>query len=143
MTCLRVSTRALVQTALLGALALFWSGCGEEFHEPWRDQALASGKTVKVKSLQIAWGVEHDEPRSPQKDCFVLQFVYAAPDAGDDAHAREAKEVFELIRPVSEQWGFTSAELMAYSTTEPDRHYDLFFFQRDADGKWASKLDRH
>jgi len=114
-----------------------------EFHEPWRDQALPSGKTVKVKSLQIAWGVEHDEPRKPQHDCFVLQFVYSAPDGGDEAHAQEAKEVFELIRPVSEQWGFTNAELMAYSTLEPDRHYDLFFFQRGSDGQWSSTLDRH
>jgi hypothetical protein len=58
-------------------------------------------------------------------------------------HPREAKEVFELIRPVSEQWGFTSAELMAYATIELDRHYDLFLFERASDGKWSSKLERH
>ena len=128
-----------------GALVFAWSGCGGEgdFHEPWREQKLSSGQTVKVKSLQIAWGVEHDEPRKPERDCFVLQFVSAAPAAGDEAHAQEAREVFELIRPVSEQWGFTSAELMAYATVEPDRHYDLFFFERGADGKWTSKLERH
>src|SRR6185369_7280874 len=123
-----------VRLAAICLVAVMWSGCGE-FHEPWREQKLSSGRSVKIKSLQIAWGAEHDEPRSPERDCFVLQFVYIAPEAGDDAHEREAKEVFELIRPVSEQWGFTNAELMAYSTVEPDRHYDLFFFQRGSDGK--------
>ena len=128
-----------------GIVAFVWSGCGGDgaFHEPWREQALPSGKTVKVKSLQIAWGVKHDEPRRPERDCFVLQFVYALPEAGAEAHAQEAREVFELIRPISEQWGFTSAELMAYATVEPDRHYDLFFFERSSDGKWSSRLERH
>lgn len=128
-----------------GVMAFAWSGCGGDggFHEPWREQKLPNGGNVKVKSLQIAWGVEHDEPRKPERDCFVLQFVYAAPEAGEEAHAQEAKGVFELIRPISEQWGFASAELMAYATVEPDRHYDLFFFERGADGKWSSRLERH
>jgi hypothetical protein len=132
-----------LRLSLICVIVLVWCGCGGEFHEPWREQKLLSGKSVKVKSLQIAWGVEHDEPRSPEKDCFVLQFVYGAPEADDAAHERESKEVFELIRPISEQWGFASAELMAYSTAEPDRHYDLFLFQRSKEGKWTSKLERH
>jgi hypothetical protein len=127
---------------LFGVAVLSWCGCGQS-REPWREQKLPSGNSVKIKSLQIAWGVEHDEPRRPERDCFVLQFVYRAPGADDDAHDREAKDVFELIRPISELWEFTSAELMAYSSVQPDRHYDLFVFQRGPDGKWSSKLDRH
>jgi hypothetical protein len=132
-----------VRLAVLSFIVLVWYGCGGEFHTPWREQKLPSGKSVKITSLQIAWGVEHDEPRSPDRDCFVLQFVYTAPDANDDAHEQEAKEVFELIRPASELWGFTMGELMAYSTIEPGRHYDLFLFQRSSDGKWSSKLEHH
>lgn len=123
-------------------LVLISAGCGE-FHEPWREQKLSPDKNVKVISLQIAWGTEHDEPRHPERDCFVLQFVYPTPDTSDEAHEREALEVFELIRSVSEQWGFTNAELMAYSSLEHDRHYDLFLFERAPDGKWSHKLDRH
>lgn len=133
----------LLWLVVLGFGVLSSSGCGGDFHEPWREQKLPGGGSVKVKSLQIAWGVEHDEPRKPERDCFVLQFVYNAPNAGDDGHAREAKDVFELIHPISEQWGFSSAELMAYASTEPDRHYDLFFFERTPDGKWSSRLERH
>lgn len=140
---MRCRMRDALWLAAILAMAFAWSGCGGEFHEPWREQALPSGKTVKVKSLQIAWGVEHDEPRAPERDCFVLQFVYAAPGAGDEAHVREAREVFELVRPVSEQWGFASAELMAYASVEPDRHYDLFFFEKTPEGKWSSRLERH
>ncbi len=132
--------RRTFQLVAFCVVAFVWCGCGGEFHEAWRDQTLASGKSVKVKSLQIAWGVEHDEPRHADRDCFVLQFVYGAPQGGDEALAREAKEVFELIRPISEQWGFASAELMAYSTVEASRHYDLYLFQRSADGTWSSKL---
>jgi hypothetical protein len=133
----------LLPLTAVGLAILLWGGCGGDFHELWREQKLPAGGSVKVKSLQIAWGAEHDEPRHAERDCFVLQFVYAAPDAGAEAHEREAKEVFELIRPVSEQWGFTSAELMAYATIELDRHYDLFLFERASDGKWSSKLERH
>src|SRR4051812_17946744 len=99
---MRSSMRRMLQLSAICLVVLMSGGCGAgEFHEPWREQKLPSGKSVKIKSLQIAWGVEHDEPRQPEKDCFVLQFVYAAPEAGDDGHERESKEVFELIRSVS------------------------------------------
>ncbi|HWA08600.1 MAG TPA: hypothetical protein VG838_03950 [Opitutaceae bacterium] len=125
-------------------VALAWSGCFDgEFHDPWREQKLPSGKSVKIKSLQIAWGIEHDEPRSPEKDCFNLMFVYSAPAASAEAHAQEAKEVFELIRPISEQWGFKRAEVMAYFAPEHDVHYDAFSFERSAAGEWSGKFDRH
>lgn len=133
--------KRFLQLFVVGLVVLGWCGCGGEFHEPWREQKLPSGKSVKIKSLQIAWGVEHDEPRHAERDCFVLQFVYAAPEAGDEARARQVEGVFELIRPISEQWGFATAEIMAYSTVEPSRHYDLFVFQRNSDGKWSSKLE--
>ena len=140
---MRSFIKSSVRLATSSLIVLVWYGCGGEFHTPWREQKLPSGKSVNVTSLQIAWGVEHDEPRSPERDCFVLQFVYTGPEADDEAHEQEAKEVFELIRSTSELRGFSNAELMAYSTIEPGRHYDLFLFQRSSDGKWSRKLERH
>src|SRR6266480_748438 len=89
-----------------------------------------SGRSVKVTSCLLVWGAEHDE-RFPSNDCFALEFVYTDPDANDEAHEQEAKEVFELIRPVSEQWGFATATVAAFSTIERGRWYDLFIFERN------------
>lgn len=116
-------------------VALFLLGC-EESHLVWREQRLPSGKQVKVTSLHLAWGAEHDQ-RFPDQDCFALQFVTTQPDAAAKDREREAWEVFELIRPASEQWGFKSATLSAFQTPRRERQYDLFIFKRGEDGKWS------
>jgi hypothetical protein len=124
------ATLCLVTTLLVG--------CGEA-RPLWRDQKLASGKQVKITSVYLAWGAEHDE-RFPNQDCFALQFVSAEPDAASPKREQEAWEVFELIRPVSEQWEFKSASLLGFRTIQRGGDYDLFVFKRADDGNWSLTL---
>jgi hypothetical protein len=120
--------------------ALLSCGCSDE-HKLWREQKLPSSRSVKVTSCLLVWGSEHDE-RIASNDCFALDFVYTSPDANNEAHEQEAKEVFELIRPVSELWGFTTATVTAFPTIERERHYDFFIFERSSDGRWSVKCEK-
>jgi hypothetical protein len=121
--------------AFLAAAFLLLCGCSE-YRTVWREQKLTSGKIVKVTSCHFTWGIEHDV-RTPGNDSFALEFVYTTPDAGDDAREREAKDVFELIRPISEQWAVQTASLAGFPTTTRKGEYDLYFFKRAADGQWS------
>jgi hypothetical protein len=106
-------------------------------HRPiWHDQKLLSGRTVKVTSFNLVWGVEHDE-RDTTKDCFALEYVSGDPQADPRRREAEATEVFELIRPVSEQWGFQTASIAGFPTVERKGKYDLYWFERKADGRWS------
>lgn len=125
---------------LIFCAGLFLSGCSDH-SALWREQKLPSGRTVKVMSTQLAWGSEHEE-RIQSNDCFVLEFVYTNPEATEEARESEAKEVFELIRPISEQWGFTVATLSAYKVPERRPGYDFYIFQRGADGRWSCKKEK-
>ena len=125
--------------ALLFVLAgLGATGCRES-RPIWREQSLPSGRTVKVTSLHLVWGVEHDE-RTPAQDCFALEFVYSRPEVNDEAREREARDVFELIRPASEQWSFKTATLAGFPGLVRKGSYDLFVFNRGDDGRW--KMER-
>src|SRR3954469_21815063 len=129
--------------ALCTLTAMLLLGCGES-PPLWRSQTLPSGKQIQVTSTLLAWGAEHDE-RFPDQDCFTLNFVTTQPEANAQAREQEAREVFELIRPISEQWGFKSATVAALRTPKPERQDELFVFQRGEDGKWsctASKIGR-
>jgi hypothetical protein len=103
----------------------------------WHDQVLPSGKTIKVTSFNLVWGIEHDE-RDASKDCLSLEFVSSNPAAHLAAQEREAWEVFELIRPASEQWQFKTAIVSAFPTIEHRGRHSVFTFTRSADGKWSS-----
>ncbi len=127
----------LLPFALCSSLVfLILGGCGGEFHQLWHDTKLPSGKTVKVTQFMLVWGSEHDE-RFPDKDCLQMEFVYTQPDATDAAREQEAREVFELMRSTSELWGFKTAELLGFPTTERKGKYDLYIFTRGADGQWT------
>ena len=126
-----MSRNLLVLVSLLATLLV---GCSESRHV-WREQKLPSGRQVKVSFMTLAFGVEHEE-RCPDQDAFALWYVTTLPDGAPRERELEAREVFELIRPISEQWGFTSATLSAYRTPQRERYYDLFIFQRGDDGKW-------
>jgi hypothetical protein len=112
----------------------FLVGCSET-RPVWRDQKLPSGRQVKVLFTTLGFGAEHDE-RFPDQDAFMLWYVTTLPEVGPQERELEAREVFELIRPISEQWGFKSATLSAYRTPKRERYYDLFIFKRGDDGKW-------
>jgi hypothetical protein len=126
-------TRAL-GVALVLALA---GGCDDGGGRTLlREQRLPSGRTVKVVSCTFAWGVEHDE-RHADQDGFALEYLASVPRLPAEGLEREAVEVFELIRPLSEQWGLTSASVAALRTPERTGTYDIFGFTRSPAGTWS------
>ena len=102
----------------------------------WHDQVLRSGRTIKVTSFNLVWGIEHDD-RDVSKDCFALEFVSANPAADAAAQDREALEVFELIRPTSELWGLRTATVSGFPSVERKGRYQIFTFTRGASGQWS------
>ena len=126
-----------VTAALVAIGMLLAAGCGRGIRfGVWRDQALPSGRVVKVTQAMLAWNDEHGE-RHPKGDAFALEYVRSEPDAGLAAREREALEVFELIRPTSELWGLRVATLAGFPAVERRGRYDLFVFRRGDDGAWA------
>ena len=49
-------------------------------------------------------------------------------------------EVFELIRPLSEQWGLGSATVTALRTPDRRGTYDVFAFTRAGTGTWTHSI---
>lgn len=125
----------LASLLLLGVLTglLFVDG---DIRPVSRDQVLASGKTVKITSLNLVWGVEHEERRTDD-DSFALECVSSAANGDETTLDRETLEVFELIRPVSEQWGFSRASISVFSTTQRKGKYYIYAFTRAHDGQWT------
>jgi hypothetical protein len=129
-----VKSRMLTATALV-ALCL---GCGEGgFQQPTLEQRLPSGKLIKVTSCLLVWGVEHGE-RHTNQDSFALEYVTAVSPSATQELDREALEVFELIRPISEQWGFATASVSAFASAERTGKYNIFVFSRAPGGRWSS-----
>jgi hypothetical protein len=121
---------------LVAALAL---ECSDgPFRTLTRDVRLPSGKQVKVVSCAMAWGVEHEE-RHPDQDGFALEYIPSVPREPVLALEQEVVEVFELIRPASEQWGFSSGSVSALRNAERTGTYDVFGFTRSPDGSWSHK----
>lgn len=136
---MRPTDSRLCRSVLFATALGFVAGCGES-RPIWHDQKLASGRTVKVTSCLLVWGVEHDD-RTPERDAFAPEFVFSAPDLDQAVREREAAEAVELIRPLSEQWGLKQATVAGFPTTAADHKArdDLFAFERGADGRWSSK----
>ena len=123
--------------ALTAVTLVFLSACGGYSRPLWHDQQLPSGKVVKVTSFHLVWGVEHDE-RDATKDSFALEYVSVNAQAEPAQREAEAREVFELIRPISEQWGFRMATMAAFPSLERQGRYDLYRFDRQPDGRWSA-----
>jgi hypothetical protein len=124
----------------LALLLVFLSGCGEEggFTPLFHEESLPSGAKVKVTACMLVWGGRPgDDGCTMGSDCFHLEYVSNDPKASEEKRTLEAQEVFELIRPSSEQWGFTNAETLAFQQVKRTGDYDLFLFDRAADGKWS------
>jgi hypothetical protein len=116
------------------------SGCGREdgFRTLFHEESLPSGQKVEVTSCMLVWGGRPgDDGCTMGSDCFHLEFVSNDPNAELPKRTAEAQEVFELIRPSSEQWGFTNAEVLGFKQLERTGDYDIFLFNRAADGKWS------
>ncbi len=125
----------LAVASVAGCDAIFGGG---PFRTPWHEETLSSGRTIKVTSFNLVWGAEHDEHTLGQ-DCFAIEYVMTQPDADAKQLEAEAIEVFELVRPASEQWGFREATVAAIPTPEHRGPYDLYWFQRQVDGHWSYK----
>ena len=50
--------KSLIPGLVVSVLSLI--GCSET-HSIWHDQVLPSGKSIRVTSFNLVWGVEHDE----------------------------------------------------------------------------------
>lgn len=120
---------------LLLALCL---GCGPSggYRQPTSEHRLSSGRLIKVTSCLLVWGADHEE-RHPNQDSFALEYVSSLPRPASKELDKEAVEVFELIRPISEQWGFTTASVAAFPSAQRTGPYDIFFFSRSPDGHWS------
>jgi hypothetical protein len=136
---MRVIGFSLFGLVVLVILALAWLffSSGGDFHTPFREQTLVSGRTVKVTAAYLAWPDEHG-PAGQQAD-FEMEFVSASPGAAPEAREQEAREVFELIRPTSERWGMDMAVVSRFPSLVRKGRYDLYLFRRKADGSWSSE----
>ena len=100
---------ALVPTVVLFGLM----GCGganSEILEHTRKQVLPSGKQITLIDVHFGFGARDNAGN----DSFVVGYVSTDPNVGPAANQQEALEVFELIRPISEQWGLKEAEVEAF-----------------------------
>lgn len=124
-------------------LALLVSSCAPagSFQPPTCEQRLSSGKTVHVTSCLLVWGVEHEQ-RFPNQDAFALEYVTSVSLSAEEVLDTEALEVFELIRPVSEQWGFSTASVAAFPIAERTGPYVQYAFSRSATGTWTFRRAR-
>jgi hypothetical protein len=127
-------------TLVFSTIALLLFVISGQIHPVFRDQILPSGKSVKITSFHLVWGVEHDE-RTIKNDCLSIEYVSSNPQTAASLREQEALDVFELIRPVSELWGFNHAEVSAFPTIQHKGHYDLFEFKRGLNGRWL--YERH
>lgn len=123
----------------VGAIAVFiayFTYSSRHAQPTFREQPLPSGKSVKITSFHLLWGVEHEERRS-HDDTFGLEYASAAAQGDLAVLDREIAEVFELIRPISEQWGFTVATIAAFPTTKRQGRYYIYAFTREPQGQWT------
>jgi hypothetical protein len=123
------------------ALLLLLSGCNGldgPFRIPWHPEKLASGRTLKVTAFDLVWGAGHgDDDHVMGPDCFKITYVTALPGANIQQRDAEALQAFELVRPVSEQWGLRTAEVAAIPKLQYSASYDVYEFQRKPDGSWS------
>jgi len=137
---IRLQTKMKYPLPALALLLVLLSGCGEEggFTPLFHEESLSSGAKVKVTMCALVWGGRPgDDGCTMGSDCFHLEYVSNDPKAGEEKRTQEAQAVFELIRPSSEQWGFTNAEMLAFQQVKRTGDYDLFLFDCAADGKWS------
>lgn len=136
MPSLRWIFAIIAALVVLCAAALFFLTGRGDYKPVWHEERLASGATVKVTSMNLVWGADHDD-HALGGDCFSMEYATATPDADPKSKDEEVQEVFELIRPASELWGFKSAEVARFPTITRKGHYDLYEFVRGSDGKWS------
>jgi hypothetical protein len=118
-----------------GIVALLFIGTSD-IASTYHEHRLPSGTTIKVTMCNLAWGIDHSD-RYADQDCFLLEYVASSPHPDQQSKDRETLEVFELIRPLSEQWGFQRAEVLAFPTIRRRGLYDVYAFNQDSAGRWS------
>jgi hypothetical protein len=126
----------LALLGLAGAAALLFSLGRGDYRPVFREQVLPSGRRVAVTALHLAWGTEHGE-RTVANDALDVEFVLSSPGAPDAAREAEAREVFDLVRPLAEQLGLRGSTVSAFPQAERKGHYDQFLFRRAPSGPWT------
>lgn len=126
----------LLFVGTIAAFAAYFLYADSVVQPIYREQMLRSGTTVKVTSFNIYWGVEHKDRRT-RDDGFGMEYVSSITHEDLGALDREASEVFELIRAVSEQWGFGTATISAFPTTKRKGPYYIYTFARQPRGDWT------
>lgn len=118
--------------------AVVVTGCRQQAFTPlYHEETLSSGEKVKVTSFNLVWGGRPgDDGCTGGSDCLSLEFVSNHPAAAAATKEKEARDVFELIRPASEQWGFTNAEVLGFRQVQRTGDYDIFLFNR-TNGIWT------
>ena len=119
---------------MIGFSLLYENNRDMTYHE----QILPSGKSIKITMCDFVWGVEHND-RFANQDCFALEYVMSTADSSQTVQDREALEVFELIRPISEQWKINKAELSAFPTLKRKGVYYIYALERNANCQWDYK----
>ena len=123
------------------ALLLLLAGCSGSdgpFRTPWHPEKLASGSTIKITAFDLVWGAGHgDDDHVMGPDCFKITYVSGLSGADIAQRDAEARQVFELVRPISEQWGLHTAEVAAIPTLEHRGPYDVYEFEQKPDGSWS------
>ena len=130
---------AVLGMGALGAAGFFLlftthGGPQEQRHRTLR---LASGRSLEVISLHLAYGDDHSG-RGSIDDGLCVEYVTAAAD--DAARELEANEVFQAIRPMAESLGLPSAEVSAFPTLVRKGRYQVYARTRGAGGAWSSKV---
>jgi len=119
---------------MIGFSLLYENNRDMTYHE----QILPSGKSIKITMCDFVWGVEHND-RFANQDCFALEYVMSTADSSQPIQDREALEVFELIRPISEQWKISKAELSAFPTLKRKGIYYIYALEQNTNGHWDYK----
>jgi len=128
-------------TMLVAVAAMFFAAVPGGSHEQrHRTLKLASGHALEIMGLYFAFGDDHSQ-RGAIDDGISVQYVSAA--AEGDARDKEAAEVFEAIRPLSEALGVATAEVCAYPSLSRKDRSEIYTYSRDTAGAWTFKrVDR-
>lgn len=100
-----------------------------------REQILSSGNKVKITGLNLAFG----DRASGSQDVMVLSYQTLYVEKVSSDRNKEAHEVFELIRPLCEQWRLSGADLMAFQKNNGKGDFWAIRFRRGTDGRWNAE----
>lgn len=127
----------MIRCLLLVWVVLMQIGCetksGSNSVYNYREQLLPSGGKVKIIGLNLAFG----DRTSGSQDVMILSYQTTFFDPSNAYRKKEAYEVFELVRPMCEQWSLNGANLMAFHGLNEKGDFWAIRFRRGADGKWT------